>query len=186
MMMTEFLKKHKLIDHLTTELELDKMEFVKRLRQQVDEGDVSFLSGAFEAFTSSDNDFVGTVSTEGFTFRRRRKMFERSMNLAYVTGSYSQERDRLVISTDIIGFRKIMLFYFGFLVILYLFFISIFLFSASLEESLPIMIILPILLHASIMFLLPYFLARRSVQKLKKEVEREFHFLARTQVQGLV
>lgn len=184
--MTEFLKKHKLIDRLTTELEIDKMTFVKRLRQQVDEGDVSFMSGTFEAFSSSDNDFVGTVSTEGFTFRRRRKMFERSMNLAYVTGTYSQERDRLVISTDIIGFRKIMLFYFGFLVIFYLSFISIFLFSANLEESMPMMIIIPVLIHASIMFLLPYFLARRSVQKLKKDLEREFHYLARTQVQGLV
>ena len=51
--MNEFLKKLKLIDHFTVELEVERYLFVDRLMSVVDPGDTGTLFSSFEGFGSS-------------------------------------------------------------------------------------------------------------------------------------
>ncbi|MEX0968450.1 MAG: hypothetical protein WD077_14555 [Bacteroidia bacterium] len=57
--MKEFLKRIKLLDHLTTSLELEKNEFVTRFKEHVDEGDMGFFDLTFEVFSTSKNEYIG-------------------------------------------------------------------------------------------------------------------------------
>lgn len=177
--MDKFLEKYKLIGYHTMEIEIDKMEFVKRLRKVVDAGDTGAISNPFEAFTSSENDYIGRVEPEGFELRRRRKMFEPNINRAYVTGKFTQERDRLIITSKIYGFSKSLKVFFFVILGFYLFFTVMILVLSSTDADLPAYLALFLVPHAVIMFCVPFFLARYAVRRMKKELEREFHYLAR-------
>jgi hypothetical protein len=177
--MDKLLEKYKLIDYHTTELEIDKMEFVKRLRKAVDEGSTGAIGNPFEAFSSSDNDFIGQVTSDKFEFRRRRKMFEPKVRMAYVTGKYVQERDRLIITSKIYGIGKALKVFFIAIAGFYLLFTILILFASTTDSDFPFFIALFIIPHAALMFGIPFFMARYAVRRMKKDLEREFHYIAR-------
>src|SRR5690606_11113648 len=102
--MKKFLKRLRLIDHLETELKIRKDDFADLFRAHVDEGSTNHFSGVFEVFSSSSNQYKGTVGYEGFKIRRRRRLFDTNMNLAVATGSFFQKGETLVITTEINGF----------------------------------------------------------------------------------
>ncbi|MFK8163879.1 MAG: hypothetical protein AB8H12_15645 [Lewinella sp.] len=177
--MDKFLEKYKLLDYHTTELEIDKMEFVRRLRQAVDDGSTSAIANPFEAFSSSDNDYIGQVTTEGFEFRKRRKMFEPNFNMAFVSGKFNQDRDRLVITSKINGLGKALKFFFIAISVFYIFMAAALLVVSTTDTDFPPFIILFLIPHAMLMFCIPFFMARYGVRRMKKELEREFHYIAR-------
>lgn len=177
--MDKFLEKYKLIDYHTTEVEIDKMEFVKRLRGVVDSGPVGIIVNPFEAFSSSENDYIGRVELEGFEFRRRRKMFQPNFNQAYVKGTFTQDRDRLIITSKLYGLGKTLkLVFFGILGF-YILFGAIALFVSTVDSDFPPFVILFLIPHALLMFCIPFFMARYGVKRMKKELEREFHYISR-------
>ena len=90
--MKEFLKKIKLIDHFTTEVPLERSQFVSRFEKQVDYGDLDMFSDMFEVFSSSKNEYKGHVNNEGFKIKRRRKLFD--MNSAVASGEFRTKRKR--------------------------------------------------------------------------------------------
>jgi len=73
--MKDFLIKLKIIDFLTTELEIEKNEFVAKFRQHVDEGSTGIFSDSFDVFSSSKNEYKGHVSYQDFKIKRRREFF---------------------------------------------------------------------------------------------------------------
>ena len=177
--MEKFLEKYKLIDYHTAELEIDKMEFIKRLRAVVDSGSTSAIASPFEAFSSSDNDYIGWVEQEGFEFRRRRKMFQPNFNQAYVTGKMVQDRDRLIITSKIYGIGKALKIFLISILGFYVLFAAIALLVSTTETDFPPYIILFLIPHALFMFCIPFFMAKYGVKRMKKELEREFHYIAR-------
>lgn len=177
--MENFLKKIKLIDSFSTTLNTTKSEFTSALRNNVDEGDVDgMFSGAFEAFSSSNNKFKGSVSFNGFKIRKRRRFFEKNFGKAIATGNVREQGDTLVVNTQINAWHNFMFFFFGFITVGYIIFFGVFLNQAfSFDDGLSFVAPLFILFHAMLMFGIPYFIMRRGVKRMKQDLEREFHFI---------
>lgn len=175
--MKEFLKKIKLLDHLKIELEIQKSDFVNRLKGIVKEGSVGIMTDGFDAFSSSKKEYKGEVNSRGFKLKRRKKFFDFNKNIAVAKGTYLQKDNVLVITAEINGFHKMMIPFYIFILLFYSVFAFGFLSNGLFIEQ-PIM---PpfILLHGAFMFGLPYFFMRRSTSRLKHELEREFYFITK-------
>ncbi|PTX12245.1 hypothetical protein C8N40_11443 [Pontibacter mucosus] len=175
--MKDFFRKIKLVDNLTTEIEIQRNEFVARLKENVDEGSTSLFSDMFDVFSSSSNEYKGTIRMEYFKLRRRRRFFDMNMNVAVAKGTFTQKEKILIVDTEINGFSGMMIPFYMFAIIFYLIFISTFLFAENIEGAsfaFPFLVI-----HAAFMFGLPYFVMRRSVDRMKHELEREFYYMTK-------
>ncbi len=179
--MKEYLKKLKLVDQLTTEIEIERNQFVGRFKEHVDQGDTSIFSDIFDVFSSSKNEYKGNVNHAGFKIKRRRRFFDMNMGLAIATGKFHEKENTLVISTEINSFHGIMIPFYIFIAIFYLIFIFGFSFVAFTGESNgEVAFAIPFLLfHAAFMFGIPYFMMRRSTSRMKRELEREFFYMTK-------
>lgn len=176
--MKEFLKKIKLIDILTLELDSTKSEFISRFKPHVDEGDIGIFSSFFEVFSSSKNEYKGTVGYDGFKIRKRKKFFDTNKQLTIITGKYRQNHDKLIIEAEVNGFPPIIMLFYLFLVVFFIIFISIML-SFKGSESMNKAIMIPMfLLYMLAMLGLPYIFMRRSVKKTMHSFERELFYIA--------
>lgn len=176
--MEDFLRKYKLIDEFTIELSIDKSDFVRRLRDTVDPGDIGIFSGAFEAWQSSNNIYKGEVTNQGFRLRRRKKFFQIDGRMQTVaTSTFTEKRDTLSIHTEVQSMYKKMIPVLGIAASIYLFAIVLFL---SVGPSHSVLFFVPVILlaHAVFMFTLFYQILKHGVATLKRELEREFVFLA--------
>jgi hypothetical protein len=179
--MNEFLKKLKLIDHFTVELEVERYFFVDRLMSVVDRGDTGTLFSSFEGFSSSKKEYKGKVGDSGFEIRRRKRLFDMNMGAAIAKGKWRQRDNHLIIETEINSFNNFFIFFYGILIIIYGIGIISFLFAGSGEDggNMFALIGLPFLLiHAAFMFGIPYMVMRNSTNRMKYDLTREFHYLA--------
>lgn len=177
--MKEFLKKIKLIEYLTTDVEIQKTEFVSKFKQHVDEGSTGMFSDTFDVFSSSKNEYKGQVGHEGFKIKRRRKFFDTNMNLAVASGTYRQSNEKLIIETEINGFSAMMIPFYLFAIVFYSIFIGVFFMADNIEGNGAGFALPFILIHAAFMFGIPYFIMRRSTKRMKHELEREFYFMTK-------
>lgn len=177
--MKDFLKKIKLIEYLTIELDIQKNEFISTLKESVDEGSTGFMSDSFDVFSSSKNEYKGHVGFENFKIKRRKRFFDTYVNLAVAKGTYRQKENTLIIDTEISGFNGMMIPFYIFILIFYSIFVIAFLFADNIEGASPVLTLLFILIHASFMFGLPYFIMRRSMKRMKHELEREFFYMTK-------
>lgn len=177
--MNDFLRKIKVLDSITIELNVTKSDFIKKFRQYVDVSDLSLSDSFFEGFSSSPNEYKGNIDERSFKIRRRRKLFDTNRNFAIANGNLTEQHDKLVLKTEINGFHKAMKFFYIAIILFYIIFI--FGFSATMfinDESgfLPFAVLPFILFHACLMIGIPYFIMRRGVKRMKYELERDFHF----------
>lgn len=176
--MDDLLKRLKLIDNLTTSLQISKAEFVNSLNKITDEGNTGMMSDTFDIFSSSKNEFKGEITPHNFKIKRRRRLFDTNGNFAVANGTFSENNGQLTIETEINGFNNFFIFFYAFLIIFY----CIFIFGFLIGEDKEGLIAIPfIIFHALFMFGIPYFLMRRSVKRLKYELEREFFYLTKEQ-----
>ena len=178
--MKEFLQKIKLIDHLTTELEIQKSDFLSNFKSCVGEGNISYFSGAFDVFSSSKNEYKGHVGYDSFKIRRRRKFFDMNMNFAIAKGKYIQKGTTLIINTEINSFSGMMIPFYISIIIFYTIFAVAFFSADNMIDGDQLYFGGFIIVHACFMFGIPYFMMRRSTQRLKHELEREFYFMTRS------
>jgi len=177
--MKAFLKKLKLVDHLTTELEIQKNEFVIKFQKQVEQANIGLFSDYVDIFSSNKKAYKGQVSMYHFKIKRKQKLFDQTINTAIAQGNFEQSGSTLIIETEINGFRNGLIPYYIFLTIFYPLFISGFFFSAIEDGSILFFFVPFILLHATIMFGGPYFMMRRSIKRMKHNLEREFFYLTK-------
>ena len=177
--MKDFLKKLKLVDYLVTELEISQHDFVNRLSASVDEGSVGMFFNSFEAFSSSKNEFKGHVGLYDFKIRRRRRFFDMNMNLAVASGTFEQRGNFLRINTEINGFMGMIVPFYVLLIVFYSVFVILFLTADDVEGNMDFIALPFIIIHAAFMFGVPYFMMRRSVSKMKHELDREFYYLTK-------
>ncbi|TCI85907.1 hypothetical protein [Tenacibaculum sp. M341] len=170
--MKEFLQKIGLIKRTYIELKTEKNEFVKKLRNSVDESNLGWTSSFLEPFFSSENDYKGTVDNNGFRLRKRLKMAQQANGMPIAKGKFRQKDDLLLIELEINGFKKAFYFIYPFLLLIYVFFIIGFSFVNDFWVIIPF-----IVLHASFMIFLPYFFMRKGVKNMKKELEKEFVYI---------
>ncbi|WP_310558412.1 hypothetical protein [Flavobacterium sp.] len=170
--MNDYLKKINLAQEINIELQISKLDFTKKFRENVDESNLGFEP--FEVFTSSKNEYKGYIENNGFELKKRQKLFDTSYSFAKASGTFVQETDKLTIKTFICGFQKKMFVFFGFLIFFYAIFLSGIFFA---DDNAPKFIIVPFLLfHATLMFGIPYFIMRRSVKRMVYDLERDFHY----------
>jgi hypothetical protein len=175
--MREFLKRLKLIDGMKTTLQTSKVEFVSRLYEITDEGSTGMMSDTFDVFSSSKNEFKGQINFDSFRIKRRRRFFDTNMNFAVANGTFTENNGQLTIDTEINGFNNFFIVFYVFLIVFYAIFIFGLIGNSSTEgfEAIPF-----VLLHGTFMFGIPYFMMRRSVNRLKYELEREFFYLTKS------
>ncbi len=176
--MKEFLKKLKLIQYLTFEIDIQRSDFVKKLRNIVDEEEISILSDPFEAFSRSKNEYKGQVGDHKFKIKRRKKFFDMNMNFAVAEGTYQQQDENLLFEIEINGFIKMMIAFYVIVTLFYILFIGAF-FTVDVDEDFSVIMLPFIILHGAMMFGMPYYLMRRSASKMRHEIEREFFFIAK-------
>ena len=176
--MKEYLRRWKLADSLTIQLEIEKSEFVRRFRQMVDDGDPSWFTSSFEAFSGGNNEYKGRVGQQGFKIRRRRRFFDFNRNIAIASGTYTQNNRMLTVQTEVNSFHSIMIPFYIFAVIFYIVFFAI-IFAGNVEGGTPLFIAPFIIVHALFMLGVPYFMMRRSTKRMKHELEREFYYLTK-------
>ena len=179
--MDEFLRKIKLKDSFTVELEVDRYQYVDRLMSVVDPGDTGTLFSAFEGFSSSKREYKGKVNDQGFEIRRRKRLFDMNVIPAIAKGQWRQRDDQLIIETEINSFNNLFIFFYGILIVIYgIGFISL-LFAGIGEDAGEMMTLIGLpflLLHAAFMFGIPYLVMRNSTKRMKYDLTREFHYLA--------
>jgi hypothetical protein len=174
--MYNFLKKIKLIEELTTELEANKHDFVDRLMLTVDEADITGFSNMLDPFTSGKNEYKGHVDYHGFKIKRKRKFFDMQSSTATAEGSYIQKGSRLIINTRINGFSRLMIPFYIFVIVFYIIFFIAFLAVPS-DNTMGLIVLPFILIHALFMLGIPYLMMRRSAKRMKYDLEREFFYL---------
>jgi hypothetical protein len=170
------LRKIKLIDSLTINLQIDKEEFVKRLSSVTDNYSLNGISDFFDTFSSSKNEFKGQVDLNGFKIKRRRRFFDTNMNFALITGTFSESNDGLIIDTEINGFHSFIIIFY---LILIIFYSCIFVGLVCSTNALELLAIPFLLVHGLFMFSIPYFTIRRGIKRIKYELEREFFYLTK-------
>jgi hypothetical protein len=149
---------------------------VKRLNEITDIGSTGMFSDTFDVFSSSKNEFKGQVDLDGFKLKRRKRFFDTNMNFAIANGTFAEINGNLIIETEINGSNNFLVIFYIFLILFYAIFFFLFLTGESKESFIAIPFIL---LHGTIMFALPYLIMRRSVKRLKYELEREFFYLTK-------
>lgn len=137
------------------------------------------MSDLFDIFSSSKNEFKGEINFDSFKIKRRRRFFDTNMNFALAHGTFAKKNGQLRIETEINGFNNFFVVYYVFLILFYSLFI--FIFAFTVKNGAGGFFAIPfITLHGTLMFSIPYIMIRRSVQRLKYELEREFFFLTKT------
>ena len=173
--MQDFLERIQLIVHKQIKLNIDKSEFIRKFQQNVDQGNIGAFSGAFEAFSSSQNRYKGNITQNEFEMRRKREFFDRSSYLARVTGSFRQQNDQLVIDAKITGFNNFLIIFYVFVTLFYIFFIYMFT-SGFNDSGIPAIFIF---IHALFMYGIPYFMIRKRVKNTAGDLEKELFFMTK-------
>ena len=175
--MKELLMRLKLIDRMTTTLEISRVDFLSGLSEITDEASTGMMSVAFDVFSSSKSEFKGHIGLNSFEIRRRRRVFDTNLSFAVASGTFNESNGQLVVETEVNGFNNFFIFFYVCLVVFYLIFLGE-LFSGDTKDGI---IVIPILLlHATFMFAMPYLIMRRGVKRLKYELEREFFYLTKS------
>jgi hypothetical protein len=171
--MNNILRKIGLLDSMKVELEIDKKEFVKILKANVDENKSDFL----DVFSSSKNNYKGVVSYDSFEIKRKHRLFDMNMNFAKVMGKFKQKENNLLIDMNINAFQGKMMVMFIFMLLFYTIFIIGFSFAENVDGNAAGIALPFIFIHALFMFGIPYLMSRRSVSRMKYEIERDLYFM---------
>jgi hypothetical protein len=177
--MENILRKLKLISDFKIELEIEKGEFVEKLKSHVDPSEFGFLSNLSDLFSSSKNDFKGYVGRDYFELKRKRRFFDGNKNLATAKGTYSQNEKKLVLNIQTKGFSKSFIPFLIFVPIIYIIAIVFSIIASVNDQNIPFFVLPFILFHGTLMLGIPYFVMRKSLKNMEKELEKEFFFLTK-------
>jgi hypothetical protein len=172
--MKTFLERIKLVDHLTTEVPLERREFVEKLKANVDPGDTGTLFVFPEIFSKSKNEYKGSVTYDDFKIRRKKKIFEFNSMLAVATGQLRQTDKGVIVDAEINGFHSVYILFAALAAMVYVGFIVMLITQRVGWYLLPL-----IVLHAAFMLGIPYMMIRRGVSRMKYDLERDLFYLTR-------
>ncbi|MEL6391313.1 MAG: hypothetical protein AAFR97_01085, partial [Bacteroidota bacterium] len=92
-------------------------------------------------------------------------------------GHFRQEREQLIIDIEVDSLSRQMVFFYLIITFAYISLLTTMIAFGS-ETDIPVFVLPFMLIHAALMFGIPYFLMRRSVKRMKYELERELFFIA--------
>jgi hypothetical protein len=174
--MNDFLRKMKLTDSLTVTLPIGQKAFIKKLSAITEKGDFGVFAPTFEVFTDSHKIYKGYIYENTFRIRRKRQIFDQNPHLAYAEGTVIEDGHNIIVEVDISSFN----FQLFLLVIVWIFMLSLFFVGLSIGDKSPIYNYLLLGFFGLFSFLIFYMMLRRSVSKLKYELERELFYLSKS------
>jgi len=172
--MNNFLRKINLVEDYNFELPTSKTDFISKFRRNVENSNLGFdFFEGFEALSSSNYEYKGYINEREFEIKRKRKLFEPNQSFATAKGTYKEVNEKLQLAIEINAFSNIMYFFLGIVALFYLFFVSVILFG---DNEIPSFVILFLFIHAAFMIGIPYFVMRRSINKIRYNLERDFYY----------
>jgi hypothetical protein len=171
----DLLQKLKLRDQLILTLDIPRFDLTYRLLELVEEGDPKSHMNPFEAFSTNRRSYIGRVNEYGFKVRKKRTFFHASGSSAMAVGIYQEQDDRLSVKVDLQPLHKFTLYLLPIVLVFYVLLISMFSASGSADTSFYLFITL----HALLMMVLPIFMMRSGIRKLKKELDRDLALVVR-------
>lgn len=177
--MKDFLKRIGVIQNTVIRLETDKNEFVKKLKNNVENSDLSWSSSIFEALKTSKHEYKGTVNSNDFKIRKKLTLFNNKHGgMPIIHGKIRQVNTLIYLDVEINGFKKVFVFFLVFMALFYSIGIIGFLITSKSNEAFPLFFIPLLILHGFIMIFLPVFFIRKGIKATKKELEKDFFFMA--------
>ena len=186
----KILKKLDLIESFTTELDIQKDDFIKELKNQVEEANIGlflFSSSFIEVFSSSNKKFKGQVKDGYFKIRKRLSFSDMNHSSIIASGSFKQKNDKLVIETEIMGFYGLKFFIYGYvlIMILILSIILFFMFYIFMADNIELTVkfIAVFFLFLQLLFAIgfPYLLFTQSMNSLKDDIKNLFYHMQKKQ-----
>ncbi|MEO8515917.1 MAG: hypothetical protein ABI426_04190 [Flavobacterium sp.] len=175
--MENFLRKIKVQDHITIELDISKTDFTKNFITRVDESDLSLFDSYFEEFSSSRNEYKGNIDDRTFELRRRKRFFDINPVYPLGEGKMIEKSGKLILEIDIKIFnkyRKPLYIFYGLFFIIPLGLMLYSMYNKKTHISLDKLSF--IVTFMLVILGLIYFKLRRAVTRMKYELERDFHF----------
>ncbi len=174
--MKNFLKKIKLVDTLVLELSIKKEEFKQRLEANIDVVGSNILG---DLFNSTKYQYNGKVEGDSFQLKRKKKLFDTTINHAKAKGLLTEVGDKLTVDTEINGFHGQWVVIGVFILLFYPILLSFLMVQEEMLGMEKVFTLSFIVGHGFLMVGILYFMMRSSVKKMKYDLEREFFFLAR-------
>ena len=177
--MEEFLKKIKLIQDFQLKLNISSSDFIKSLKENVEESDINnIISELFEVFSSNEKEYKGFIDNRGFHIRKKRKLFKKSRTSINAKGTIRNNGDNIIINTSVRAFSKNKIIAFAILFICYNSFIIYQVWGIdtfnNLINNLPVFFIIVLLFIPFII----WFSLKYEVSKMKKELEKQFQLMS--------
>lgn len=171
--MEAFFRKIKLIQDFHITLPIAEEDFVDQFHDQVQESSLGMLSDPFEQYSTKGPDYKGWIRQGEFEMKLRRKMFSFTLGLSRARGKYYEEGRELSVQGEVNGFSNWLIPIFAGAIGIYI--IATLLVLSSGESVNDAAWLFPLLLlHAAFMMGVPYFLIRREVGRIKRDLEGEF------------
>lgn len=175
--MSKWLDKLGLSEELSLKYYVQTEDFVFQFQKNVDPGE-GYVSGLFDALGSTKIDYRGTVSSSNFTIRKKKKFFDSISAIALITGQIVKEKNGTRLLITISSFTGIMKFVAWLLAIVYVV-AAVFITFSGLIEKYGLIPYLFLILHALVLFLILYFILRRSVSKVASNLDPDFKMMIR-------
>ncbi|HMK06721.1 MAG TPA: hypothetical protein VK476_04270 [Flavobacterium sp.] len=173
--MAGFAETLKLVDNFTIDVDLPKKDFVQKLSNIVYKGKGTGLNQSSNDFLKLTVIYKGTVGPDRFKIKRIRWFLDPHSNMAAAEGIISENNGRTRVDIEVSGLTPLFLAFYAFLFFVYFGGIAYFMFKYhEVVYSAPILIAQGIVMAA-----FPYIIMRRSVHRLKYDLDREFFYLTK-------
>ena len=173
--MAGFAKRLGLVDDFTIEVDLTKGEFVEKLNGIVAQGNGFRLSNGGEGAGHRRLIYKGIVEGDRFRIKRIRRFLDPHSNMATAEGNIRESNGWTRLDVKISGLTPLFLAFYYFLFFVYFGGIFYLMFkNHQVIFSAPVLIAQGIVMAA-----FPYIIMRRSVERLRYDLEREFFYLTK-------
>ncbi|MEO5979893.1 MAG: hypothetical protein ABIS36_13415 [Chryseolinea sp.] len=160
------------------ELSIARNDFVSILKRNI----ASPTSDLVDLFSPSNYTYKGTVANNQFQLSRKKRLLDADTNYASAKGTLTQDGSKLTINIDVNGFHPLVIPFMIFSGAFYLFFFVALLTGKIGLELSPWTVIL-FLIHATLIFGLPYLIMRKSVSAMRADIERDIIVMMRDRLQ---
>lgn len=166
--MNSFLKNIGLLDTLNIELNINRIELIEKLWKITYKTNTSFISLERDTAIPTRFEYRGMIDNNGFTLKKRIRLFDINLNNPVFRGKISDQNDRTFASIEIVpsAFQI-----FSSVMILCFFLIAIYITLQATEKDFYF------LAFTIIITIMQYFTLKRGIRRGKYDFERELIYI---------
>lgn len=156
------------------ELPIARVDFVNTLQRNI----ASPTPDLLDLFSPSTYTYKGTVANNQFELSRKKRLLDADTNYAIAKGRLTQDDNKLTINIDVNGFRPPVIPFMIFSGVFYFFFFAALL-AGKIGPQISGWMVTLFLVHATLIFGLPYLIMRKSVSAMRTDIERDIKVMMR-------